>query len=110
MQLAGDIALTGRVLSAEELKQYGFLRVSLSPESLLDEALRVAADIASHSPDGIIVTRAGLRQAWETASVERSAQLTDERYSRALMEGENMQIGINAFATKQKPTWVPSKL
>jgi enoyl-CoA hydratase/carnithine racemase len=110
MQLAGDIALTGRLLSAEELKQFGFLRVSSSPESLQKEALQIARDIADQSPDGIIVTRAGLRQAWETASVERAAQLIDERYHRALMEGENMRIGVEAFAKKQKPVWVPSKL
>jgi len=110
MQLAGEIAMTGRVLSAEELKGYGFLRVSSSPESLLSEALQLATGIADQSPDGIIVTRAGLRQAWETASVERSAQLIDERYHRALMEGENMRIGVEAFAKKQKPSWVPSRL
>ncbi|CAM1506233.1 Fc.00g058740.m01.CDS01 [Cosmosporella sp. VM-42] len=110
MQLAGEIALTGRVLPAEELKQYGFLRISSSPDSLQREALQLAEDVAAQSPDGIIVTRAGLRQAWEMASVERSAQIIDERYNRALLEGENMRIGIEAFAKKQKPAWVPSKM
>ncbi|OAA60271.1 Crotonase, core [Niveomyces insectorum RCEF 264] len=110
MQMAGEIALTGRVLSADELSRLGFLRVASSPASLIDEALKMANAVAAQSPDGIIVTRAGLRQAWETGSVERSAQITDERYNRALMEGENMRIGIAAFEKKQNPVWVASNL
>lgn len=110
MQLAGEIALAGRILSAKELEQYGFLRVSASPDSLLDNALELANNVAEQSPDGIIVTRAGLRQAWETGSVERAAQLVDERYRQPLLEGENLRIGVEAFAKKKKPVWVPSKL
>lgn len=110
MQLAGEMALTGRPFSAEELKGYGFLKISASSSSLLKEALQLADEIADQSPDGVIVTRAGLRQAWETASVERSAQLIDEKYNKPLMEGQNMRIGVEAFAKKQKPHWVASKL
>ncbi|KXJ87431.1 enoyl-CoA hydratase [Microdochium bolleyi] len=110
MQLAGEIALTGRILSAREVEQHGFARVSKSPESLIPEALELAGKIASMSPDAVIVTRAGLRQAWETASVERATQLIDEWYARALLTGENFRIGIRAFAEKGKPEWVPSKM
>ncbi|EPE04427.1 enoyl- hydratase [Ophiostoma piceae UAMH 11346] len=110
MQLAGEIALAGRILTGEELRQLGFCRVSATQESLIEEAVALAKDVASQSPDALIVTRAGLRQAWETASVERSAQLTDERYAKVLLEGENMKIGTAAFAQKREPEWVPSKL
>lgn len=110
MQLAGEIALAGRILTAQELQTLGFCRVSATQASLVDEAVALANDVASQSPDALIVTRAGLRQAWETGSVERATQLTDERYSRALLEGDNMKIGTAAFAKKQEPQWVPSKL
>lgn len=110
MQLAGEIALAGRILTSAELSQLGFCRVSKTQESLIDESISLAKDVASQSPDALIVTRAGLRQAWETASVERSAQLTDERYNKVLLEGENMKIGTAAFAQKKEPRWVPSNL
>ncbi len=110
MQLASEIALAGRILTAQELRNFGFCRVSATQDSLVEEAVSLAKDIASQSPDALIVTRAGLRQAWETASVERAAQLTDERYNKVLLEGENMKIGTAAFAKKQEPQWVPSKL
>lgn len=110
MQAAAEIALTGRNLTAAELEKRGFLKVAASPDTLMDEALKLAADIGDMSPDAIVVTRAGLREAWETASVQRSAQLTDERYHAALMSSENTRIGLEAFAKKQKPNWVASKL
>lgn len=110
MQLAADIALAGRVLKAEELRQLGFLRISRTPESLIDEALGVAKDISASSPDAIIVSRAALREAWETASVERSAQIVEERLAPKLFSGENLKIGLEAFAAKKQPVWVPSKI
>lgn len=110
MQLAGEIALTGRHLPAQELQRYGFLRVSRSAESLLDEAVQLAAEVASQSPDAVLITRLALRDAWETASVERSAQLVEERWLEPLLRGENLRIGLEAFTRKEKPKWVESKL
>ncbi|CAI4213878.1 unnamed protein product [Parascedosporium putredinis] len=110
MQLAAEMAIAGRVLSAEELQRLGFLRVAASQETLLEEAMALAAGVARMSPDAVIVSRAGLRQAWETGSVQRAAQITDEQFGRGLMEGQNARIGLEAFAAKREPEWVPSKL
>ncbi|CAK7243874.1 MAG: hypothetical protein STHCBS139747_005404 [Sporothrix thermara] len=110
MQLAGEIALAGRVMTAQELAALGFCRVAQTQQSLVEEAVALAKAVAAQSPDAMIVTRSGLRQAWETGSVERASQLTEERYGKALMEGENMKIGTAAFAAKKVPQWVASKL
>ncbi|CAI6091282.1 unnamed protein product [Clonostachys chloroleuca] len=103
MQLASELALTGRTLTAEELGHFGFLRVAKSQDSLLEEAIQTANEIASQSPDAVIVTRAALRDSWETASVERSSQLIEQRYKKALLEGNNLKVGLEAFAKKEKP-------
>jgi len=76
----------------------------------VDEALKLANEIADISPDAAIVTRAGLREALETASVERATQLTLERYNDVLQTGDNAKEGLMAFAQKRKPVWKPSKL
>jgi len=111
LQIGSEVAMTGRILSATEAANYNIVnRVAASHESTIPEALELAAKIASLSPDAVIVTRAGLREAWETASVERAAQKTEERYGRALKEGENVLRGLSAFKEKRKPEWVPSKL
>ena len=110
MQLASDMVLAGRKLSAMEAERHGFCRIATSPGSLLEEALALAGQVSTLSPDAVIVSRSGMRQAWETGSVERAAQLTDERYAAALLEGENIKIGLEAFAKKKQPQWLPSKL
>lgn len=111
MTLASEIALTGRNLSAAEALHHGIInRISQTPASLVPEAIAVAEKMSELSPDAIIVTRHGLRESWELASVERASQSTDNRYGRALKEGENLKIGLRAFREKKKPKWVASKL
>lgn len=111
LQIASEIAMTGRRLTAQEALSYHLInKISASPQSVVDEAVELAKKVASLSPDAIIVTKAGLREAWETGSVERAAQITSDRYDVQLFEGENMKIGLDAFAQKKKPNWVASKL
>jgi len=109
--VASEVAMAGRFLSAQEAAQYLVAnKVSKTHESLIPEAVELAAKVASLSPDSIIVTRHGLRQAWENGSVERASQETELRYGSALREGENLGIGLRAFADKKQPAWIPSKL
>jgi enoyl-CoA hydratase/carnithine racemase len=111
IQLASEIAMTGRRLSAEEAKSFHLInRISSSPASLIDEAVVLAKQIATLSPDAILVTRQGLREALETASVERASQITNDRWMAKLMQADNTKIGLTSFATKSKPVWAPSKL
>ncbi|KAG9964342.1 enoyl-CoA hydratase, partial [Aureobasidium melanogenum] len=106
-----ELALTGKSISPTEAQRFGVVnKISQSPDSLLREALDFAKEVASHSPDALIVTRAGLRESWETGSVERASQITAEQYQDALMSGQNLMIGLQAFAEKKTPKWVPSKL
>ncbi|OBT52559.1 hypothetical protein VE04_06131 [Pseudogymnoascus sp. 24MN13] len=111
LQIASEIAMTGRRLTAEEALKYSLInRVAKSPSTVMEESLELAAKISNLSPDAIIVTRSGLREAWETGSVERATQITADRYDYQLGTAPNMKIGLVAFAQKKKPEWVPSKL
>jgi enoyl-CoA hydratase/carnithine racemase len=111
LPIATEIAMTGRTLSADEALKYGVInKVSKTQESVVDEAIDLAKSIGEMSPDAVIVTRSGLREALEQGSVERASQITQERFGRALALAENTSIGLDAFAKKQKPNWVASKL
>jgi enoyl-CoA hydratase/carnithine racemase len=111
LTLASEVALTGRRLTAEDALRHGVAnKISKTHESVVEEAIEMAKSIGELSPDAVIVTRHGLRQALETGSVERASQLTADRYGKELMSGENLKIGLMAFAGKTKPQWVPSKL
>ena len=111
MHLASQVVLAGRRLNANEAERHGLVNcVAQSQTSTVPEAVALASKVASLSPDAVIVSRAGLRQSWETASVERASQLTAEAWSDKLAKGENMKIGLEAFARKQTPCWVPASL
>jgi enoyl-CoA hydratase/carnithine racemase len=109
--IASQIALTGKTISAQEALSYRLVNVvAPTPKSVMDEALKLAKSVAEISPDAAIVTRAALREAWETASVMRATDMVLERFYPALTAGENAREGLVAFAEKRKPNWVPSKL
>lgn len=110
LQRANLLALAAYTLSAEEAKTWGLVQKVVPIESLIDEAVNMAALITTMSPDSVIVSRAGVRQAWETSSVERSTQLTSDAYATKLMGGDDVREGLLAFREKREPKWVPSKL
>lgn len=111
MTVASEVAMAGRFLSAQEAVQYNIAnRVSKTHESVVPEAVELAAKVASLNPDAIIITRHGLRESWEQGSVERASQATDWRYGAALRDSPNTAIGLRAFAEKKTPKWLPSKL
>lgn len=111
MQVASDIALTGRQVSAQEaLDLHLITAMSRTHESCLEETIEKARQTAAISPDGILVTRAALREAWETGSVERAFQITHEEFYEKLMKSENSAEGLAAFREKRKPSWKGSRL
>ncbi|KAH8704744.1 putative carnitinyl-CoA dehydratase [Talaromyces proteolyticus] len=111
LQIASEVAMANRKLTAEEAQRYLLAnKISKTPESVVDEAVELARKISNLSPDAIIVTRHGIREAWETPSVEGATIRTQQEYMEKLTEGENFGIGVHAFANKTKPKWVPSKL
>ena len=70
LQLASEIAMTGRRLSAQEALGFHLInKVAESPDSVISETVDMAKAIASLNPDAIIVTRHGLRQSWEVSEV-----------------------------------------
>ncbi|EPS28019.1 hypothetical protein PDE_02964 [Penicillium oxalicum 114-2] len=111
MRIGTELALTGRRVPAQEALSLRLInRIAQSHESVLDEALEMAKEIANKSPDAIIVSRSGLRESWETASTIEADKITAEKYGRGLLASENLRIGLEAFAAKKQPQWVASKL
>ncbi|KAK5443523.1 hypothetical protein LTS15_010668 [Exophiala xenobiotica] len=110
LQRASELALTGTILTATQAYTWGLVNKVVSPETLLDEAIRYATLIAENSPDSIICTRAGLRQGWETASVVEATRITSQKEWADLQRGQNIVEGLRAFKERRRPNWVPSKL
>jgi enoyl-CoA hydratase/carnithine racemase len=69
--LAADLALTGRIIGAEEALRHGIVSRVVEPERLDEEALAVAREIASRPPLAVKFSRAVLASL-ATPEVERS--------------------------------------
>lgn len=111
LPLASNITFTGRRVSAKEALDLHLInKIAQSEDTVLDETIAKAKEIAGISTDGILVSRAALREAWETASVERAFQITHEQYYDSLIRSDNCAEGLAAFKEKRKPNWVDSKL
>lgn len=111
LPMASEIALTGKPISAQRALDLRVInRISKTPESVVDEAVALANEVAQLSPDSVIITRAGLREALEVASVEHATVTVLDRFQSKLHDGDNVQEGLMAFAEKRKPNWKPSKL
>jgi enoyl-CoA hydratase/carnithine racemase len=110
LQRASEFALTGRTLSAQEAEKWGLVNKIVPQAQVVEEAVKYATMIAENSPDSVICARSMLRQGWETASVDRAAEVSLEGPWAELQKGENIREGLAAFAEKRKPRWRPSRL
>ncbi|KIW02233.1 uncharacterized protein PV09_06386 [Verruconis gallopava] len=104
-----DLALTGRVLSAKEAVQWGLVKEIVPQEKLLQRALDYASEIASLSPDSVILSRMGAREAWETGVI-RATKRGEELWAEAMLKSKNAEEGLKAYREKRDPKWLPSYL
>ncbi|KAK0388941.1 hypothetical protein NLU13_2518 [Sarocladium strictum] len=110
LQRASEFALTARNVSAQEMREWGIVNRVVPKDEVVNEAVKLAEAIARNSPDAIICTRAGLRQGWETAAVERAVEVTLETQFAELQKGDNILEGLAAFSEKREPRWKGSRL
>ncbi|KAM6530081.1 hypothetical protein FALCPG4_008206 [Fusarium falciforme] len=110
-QRATELALTGRVVSAQEFKDWGVCNFVVEEgQNVVDKALEFAKIISENSPDAVIVTREGLKLGWDGLGVKDSSRIFLEGWSNRIYEGSNMQEGLDAFREKRAPRWTDSKL
>jgi len=99
--LAMDVILSGRMLSAREALATGLVARVVQPEAWLDEAKRLAGDIASKGPVATRLAKEAVDRAYEGP-----LQLGLE-YERRLLylafASEDAREGLKAFGEKRKP-------
>ena len=99
--LALEMILAGRRLTAQEAAEHGLVSRIVAPDALLDEARRIAREIAKRSPVAIRLARDAVNMALETGL---SAGMEIERRALALaFSSEDAQEGFKAFLEKRPP-------
>ena len=98
---AMDMILSGRMLSADEALTAGLVARVVAREAWLDEAKRVARDIAARAPVATRLAKEAVDRAYES-----TLQLGLEYERRALylsFASDDAKEGLTAFSDKRKP-------
>ena len=100
---AMDMILTGRMMDAAEAERSGLVSRIFPADSLVDEAVAVAARIASQSPLAVAMNKELVEAAYETTLTTGVA--LERRLFHSLFAFEDQKEGMAAFVEKRKPAF-----
>jgi enoyl-CoA hydratase len=101
--IAMEMILNNRTLSAAEALQFGLINRIVPVDAYLDEALKLAEEVASRAPVAIRSAKKMVNQAYERFLGDALSDEKDEFYN--LFTTEDQKEGMRAFAEKRKPQW-----
>jgi len=101
--IAMEMTLNNRTLQATEALQYGLVNRVVPVEKYLEEALKLAAEIAGRAPLAVQLGKEAVNKAFEltlTSGLEH-----ERRAFYMLFSSEDQQEGMEAFLEKRHPEW-----
>jgi enoyl-CoA hydratase len=101
--LAMEMILNDRRLTAQEALQHGLVNRVVPVDAYLDEALKLAEEIASRAPVAVRAAKKMINQAYERTLSDGLAEEKQVFYN--LFSTEDQKEGMQAFVRKRKPTW-----
>lgn len=101
--LAMEMILNNRTLSAEEALRFGLVNRVVPLDGYLDEALKLAEEIASRAPLAAQSAKKMVNQAYERTLQDGLEEERREFYN--LFSTEDQKEGMRAFIEKRKPEW-----
>ncbi len=100
---AMEMILTGKSISADEAYRIGLVNHVVPPESLMEEAKKLATDIASKPPISIRSAKEAILRAQDT-TLEVGLEFERKAFYM-LFATEDGKEGMKAFLEKRKPTF-----
>ncbi|MGD8455796.1 MAG: enoyl-CoA hydratase-related protein [Anaerolineales bacterium] len=101
--IAMEMVLNNRHLTAEEALHFGLVNKVAPVEDYLNEAMKLAAEIAARAPIAIRLAKEAVNQSFESFL---SDGLKDERRAfYMLFATDDQKEGMKAFTEKRDPKW-----
>ena len=100
---AMDMCLTGRMMSAAEAETSGLVARVIPVDELIDEALKIAAEIAAMAPLAAMATREMVNAAFETTL--QQGIVFERRLFHGLFGSQDQKEGMAAFIEKRPGHW-----
>jgi enoyl-CoA hydratase len=101
--LTMEMILNNRTLSAQEALQHGLVNRVVPVSDYLNEALKLAEEIASRAPLAVRAAKKMINTAYDLPLTDGLAEEKREFYS--LFNTEDQKEGMQAFVEKRKPQW-----
>ena len=101
--IAMEMILNNRTLTAQEAYQFGLVNRVVPAGSYLDEALKLADEVASRAPLAIRDAKKMINQSYERTLSEGLSEEKQTFYN--LFASEDQKEGMKAFVEKRKPEW-----
>jgi enoyl-CoA hydratase len=101
--IAMEMILNDRRLTAQEAYQFGMVNRVIPVEGYLEEALKLAEEIAVRAPVAIRAAKRMINQAFERSLAEALAEEKQVFYN--LFATEDQKEGMQAFTEKRTPEW-----
>ena len=98
---AMEMCLTGRMMDAAEAERAGLVSRIVPSAQLLDEALKVAGEIAALSRPAVLMAKEAVNRAYETTLAE--GVKFERRLFHAAFATADQKEGMAAFVQKRKP-------
>ncbi len=100
---AMDMCLTGRMMDAAEAERSNLVSRVFPADTLVDEALKLAAKISSQSRIASLLTKRAVNAAFETTLTQGVA--TERSLFLSLFGTPDQKEGMAAFVEKRKPSF-----
>ncbi len=100
---AMELALTGRMISAQEAWRCGLVNKVVPIESYLHEAMALATEISTKAPIAVKLIKESVLKSFST-TLEGGLEFERKNFY-LLFSSEDQKEGMNAFIEKRKPNW-----
>ena len=100
---AMEMILTGGMISAEDAKALGLVNRIVPPGKYLEEAKKIATDIASKAPVAVRSAKQAIVTSQEKGLIEGLEE--ERRLFYSLFDTEDKKEGMDAFLMKRKPNF-----
>ncbi|CAF2870335.1 unnamed protein product [Rotaria sp. Silwood2] len=100
---AMEIVLTGNRINAKEAEKFGLVSAIFPPDKVVDEAIKTAEKIASHSRIVVQLAKEAVNAAFETTLAEGNR--LEKRLFHTTFGLADRKEGMTAFLEKRKPNF-----
>jgi enoyl-CoA hydratase len=101
--VAMEVVLNNRTLTAQEAQMLGLVNRVVPVEAYLEEALRLANEIATRAPLAVRFGKEAVNHAFESFLADGVAD--ERRAFYFLFSTKDQKEGMQAFVAKRKPEW-----